>query len=116
MEDIVRPLRLLVQTRMSRFADDYRVTDYSIWHDDSTVVPCEFRSSSGAGYPIELILAEVLLAVFHVYGCMDLFRVVERICTPFSSEWVVGVFRGDRGSTAVECSRDGFGIREAIGK
>lgn len=93
MEDIVRRLRLLVQTRMSRFADDYRVTDYSALHDDGTFVPCEFRSSSGAGYPIELILAEVLLAVFHVYGCIDLFMVVGRMCTPFqvNAWWLLEV-------------------------
>ena len=46
---------------MSRCADDYIVTDYSVLHGDGTFIACEFRSSSGAGYPIELILAEVLL-------------------------------------------------------
>ena len=62
--DMFRPARLFVQTRMSRFADDHRVTDYSVLHDDGTFVPCEFRTSSGAGYPIELILAEVLWRCF----------------------------------------------------
>ena len=81
---VFRPARLFVQIRVSRFfADDYRAMDYSVVHDDGTFSPCEFRSCSGAGYPIELIFAEVLPVVFHVYGCIDLFTVVGQICPPF---------------------------------
>ena len=73
MDDTARPGRLCVQTRMSRCADDYRVTDYSVLRDDGTFIPCKFRSSSGAGYPIELILAEVLPGGV---SCLRLYRFI----------------------------------------